>query len=140
MPVFVGRQRLDEAGAFLRRQGRRTGQQARRFQDAVDAGGTAGDDVGVEHHEGQTAVAFEGVGPREGADSFFFGIGEPVVARHQGVVLVDFAEAVFPVVELAGSDAEPGGEATSRDVGLVAPVADEINDGVAGVVGNPAAL
>jgi hypothetical protein len=43
-------------------------------------------------------------------------------------------------VELAQADAQPGDEATSRDVGLVAPVADEVNDGVAGIVGDPAAL
>jgi len=63
-----------------------------------------------------------------------------VIARHQGVVFVDFAEAIFPVVELAWADAEPADEATSRDFGLVAPIADEINDGVADVVGDPAAL
>jgi hypothetical protein len=55
-------------------------------------------------------------------------------------VFVDFAEAFLPVVELAWADGEPFDEATSRDVGLVAPVADEVNDGVAGIVGDPAAL
>jgi len=63
-----------------------------------------------------------------------------VIARHQGVVFVDLAEAVFPVVELAGGQADPGQKAASRDAGLAAPVADEIDDGVAGVVGNPTAL
>jgi hypothetical protein len=55
-------------------------------------------------------------------------------------VFVDLAEALLPVVELAGGDAEPGDEATSRDVRLVAPVSNEVNDGVAGIVGDPAAL
>jgi hypothetical protein len=55
-------------------------------------------------------------------------------------VFVDFAEAVFPVVELAGADADPGEEATSGDLRLVAPVADEIDDLVAVVVGDPAAF
>jgi hypothetical protein len=63
-----------------------------------------------------------------------------MIAWHQGVVFVDLAEAFLPVVELAGGQADPGEEATSREAGLVAPVADEINDGVAGVVGNPTAL
>jgi hypothetical protein len=63
-----------------------------------------------------------------------------MIARHQGVVLVDLAEAILPVVELAGADAEPGDEATSRNLCLVAPVADEVNDGVADVVGDPTAL
>jgi hypothetical protein len=53
-------------------------------------------------------------------------------------VLVDLAEALFPVVELARADADPGQEATDRDLGLVAPGADEIDELVTGVVGDPA--
>jgi hypothetical protein len=55
-------------------------------------------------------------------------------------MFVDLAEAFFPVVELAGGQVDPDAEAASREAGLAAPVADEINDGVAGVVGNPTAL
>ena len=140
VPVFVGRERLDEAGAFFGGHGRRACQQTCGLEDAVDAGGAAGDDIGVEHHEGETAIAFERVGPREGADALLFVIREPMIAWHEGVVLVDLAEAILPVVEFAGSDANPTNEATSRDVGLVAPIADEIDDGIASIVGNPAAL
>jgi hypothetical protein len=75
----------------------------------------------------------------EDADAFLFVVAEPVVAGHPGVVLVDLAEALFPVMELAGADADPGEEATDGEVRLVAPGADEIDDGVAGVVGDPAA-
>ena len=71
-------------------------------------------------------------------DALFLVAGEPVIAWDEGVVLVDFSEAIFPVVELAGGDGEPGDEATSRQIGLVAPVANEIDDGVAGVVRHPA--
>jgi hypothetical protein len=53
-------------------------------------------------------------------------------------VLVDLAEALLPVVELAGADVDPGEEATDGDVRLVAPGADEIDELVAGVVGDPA--
>jgi hypothetical protein len=96
--------------------------------------------VGIEHHEGHAAISFQGVLSGEGLDAFFFIVGEPVVARDPGVVLVDLAEALLPVVELAGSDADPALEARRRDFGLVAPGADEIDDGVAGVVGDPLAL
>ena len=41
-----------------------------------------------------------------------------MVTRHPGVVLVDFAEALFPVVELAGADAEPGKEAADGNLRL----------------------
>jgi hypothetical protein len=80
------------------------------------------------------------VGSGKGPNAFFFVVGEPVIAWHQGVVFVDLAEAFLPVVELAGGQADPGQEATRRDAGLVAPVADEVNDGVADIVGNPTAL
>jgi hypothetical protein len=80
------------------------------------------------------------MGPREGDDAQFFIIGEPVIARDRGVVLVDLAEAQFPVVELAGADADPGQEAADGDVRFVAPIADEIDDGVASIVGDPAAI
>jgi hypothetical protein len=78
------------------------------------------------------------MGAGGGADAFLFVVGEPVVAGDAGVVFVDFAEALFPVVELAGGQSDPLEEATSRQFGLVAPVADEVDDGVAGVVGRPA--
>jgi hypothetical protein len=80
------------------------------------------------------------MGTGEGADAFLFVVGEPVVAGNAGVVFVDFAEAVFPVVELAGGESDPVEESTSREFGLVAPVADEVDDGVAGVVGRPAGV
>jgi hypothetical protein len=54
-------------------------------------------------------------------------------------VFIDLAEALLPVVELAGADADPGQEATDGDVGLAAPGSDEIDDGVAGIVGDPVA-
>jgi hypothetical protein len=76
----------------------------------------------------------------EDADAFFFVVSEPVVARHPGVVFVDLAEALFPVVEFAGADADPGQEAIDGDLRLVAPGPDEIDELVAGIVGNPATL
>jgi hypothetical protein len=53
-------------------------------------------------------------------------------------VLVDLAVTLFPVVEFAGADADPGEKTTDRNLGLVAPGADEIDESVAGIVGNPA--
>ena len=140
VPVFVGLKRLDEAGALFGRFGGSTGQESGGLEDAVDAGRATGGDVGVEHHEGKAAVAVERVAAGEGVDAVLLIVGEPVVAGDEGVVLVGLAEPVFPVVELAGGDAEPGEEATSGEVRLVAPVADKVDELVAGVVGHPAGL
>jgi hypothetical protein len=62
-----------------------------------------------------------------------------MIAWHPGVVFIDFAKASFPVVKLAGADADPGEEADRGDVGFVAPGADEIDDLIADVVGDPLA-
>jgi len=144
MPVFVGFEGLDEARAFFGDVGRSAGQQLSGLEDAVGAGRAASDvawggGIGVEHHESQPPIAFERVVASEGADAIFFVIGEPMIARHPGVVFIDFAEACFPVVELAGADLDPGEEAGRGDVGFVAPGADEIDDLIADVVGDPLA-
>ncbi len=139
MPLLMRAERLDIAGALLGGFGGLAGEQTGGLEDAIGAGGGAGDDVGIKHHEGHAAISFERVLAGESLDAFFFVLGEPMVARDPGVVFVDFAEAVLPVVEFAGLDAEPALEARRRDVGLVAPGADEIDDGVACVVGDPLA-
>jgi hypothetical protein len=55
-------------------------------------------------------------------------------------VLVDLAVAFFPVVKLAGAQFDPVEEAAGRDLGLVAPGADKIDELIADVVGNPASF
>lgn len=137
VPVFVGFERLDEAGSFLGGLGCLSREEPGRFEDAIDAGGTARGDVVVDHHEGESAIAFEGMLACVGADLLLFVVGEPVIARHPGVVFVDFAEAMFPEVELAGADADPAEEARLGDVALLGPGADEIDEVVADVVGDP---
>src|SRR5581483_11744798 len=82
VPVFVGFEGLNKAGAFLGKVGRRPGQESRDFEDAVDAGRAAGDDIGIEHHKGQAAVPFKGMLAGEGPNLFLFVVGEPVVAGH----------------------------------------------------------
>jgi hypothetical protein len=55
-------------------------------------------------------------------------------------VLVDFAIAFSPVVELAGAQPDPVEKVAGRDLGLVAPGADEVDELIAGIVGNPASF
>ena len=131
---------MDVTGAFFGGHGRFPGQQSGALEDAINAARAAGDDVGVEHHETQAAIAFKRVLPGKDTDPLFFVVSEPMIAWDPGVVLVDLAEALFPIVELAGADADPGHEATSRDLRFVAPIPDEIDDRVTGIVGNPGAF
>src|SRR4051794_17486556 len=62
---------------------------------------------------------------------------EPPVAGDQRVVLVGQTVTRPPVVVLAGSDPEPADESSHGDLGVLGPVPDEVDDGVAGIVGNP---
>ena len=112
-------------------------QQSGLFEDAIDAGRAASDDVGIEHHEGHTTIAFQRVRAGEVADARDLVLGKPVVARHPGVVLVDLAEARAPVLELAAADADPRHEMGDGDVGFVGPSPDIIDDRVARVVRHP---
>jgi hypothetical protein len=91
----------------------------------------------VEHHEGQAAVTLQGEEVVEVEDRLLLGVLQPVVAWDPGVVLVGLAVAVLPGVPLGGGQAEPDQEAGDGDAGLAGPTVDEIDDLVAGVVGNP---
>src|SRR4051812_28368770 len=106
-------------------------------EDAVDARGADGHDVGVEHHEGEPPVALERMARVEVDDGSLLPRPEPPIAGHKRVVLVGQPVASAPGVELAGGDAEPVDEPLDGDLGAFGPAADEVDDGVAGVVGNP---
>src|SRR6476661_5485466 len=106
-------------------------------EHAVDARRADGDDVGVEHHEGEPAVAFQRMAGVEVEDGRLLPRLEPPVAGDQCVVLVGQAVARPPAVELAGGDAEPADESPDGDLGALRPIPDEVDDRVAGVVGNP---
>jgi hypothetical protein len=137
MPVFMRFQRLDEARALGGGLGRVTVEQASPLEDTVNAGGTAGDDVPVEHHEGQAAVALVREAGMEVDNGLFLLVFEPVVAWDPGIVLVGLAVAVLPGVPLGSGQAQPQEETGDGDAGLVVPALDKIDDLVAGIVGNP---
>jgi hypothetical protein len=86
-------------------------------EHAVDTRGTGRDDIGIEHHEGETAVAFQGIFLVEVDDRAFLPVFEPPVAGDPGVVLVDLAVAFLPVIELALANAQPGDALLGRQFG-----------------------
>jgi hypothetical protein len=106
-------------------------------EHAIDAGGADRDDIAVEHHERESPVAFESMVLVELDDGSLFPRLQPPVAWHQGIVLVGHSIASFPVVELAGRDPQPGDESGDGDLGSLRPSLDQVNDAVAGIVGNP---
>ena len=106
-------------------------------EHSVDARRTHGDDIGVEHHEGESPVAFQGMGGVVIQDGLLLPGFEPPIARGECIVLIDQSVASPPVVELAGGNAEPVDEPPEGDLSALGPVPHEVDDGVAGVMGNP---
>jgi hypothetical protein len=140
VPVLVRREGLHEALALRGRLGVVPVREPGLAENAVDAGRATGHHVGVEHHEGQAPIPFQGVAGVEVDDGLFLRGFQPMVARDPGVVLVGLAVAVLPGVPLGGADADPEEEAGDGDAGLAGPAVDEVDEGVTGVVGNPGAL
>jgi hypothetical protein len=63
-----------------------------------------------------------------------------MIPRDPGVVLVGLAIALLPGVPLGSAQAEPEQETSDRNAGFAGPAVDEIDDLIAGVVGNPASV
>src|SRR5579871_3003330 len=95
VPVFVRAQRRNEALTLGGRLGGMPIEQASLLEDTVNAGGTTGSDVLVEHHEGQSAVALQREEGMEVADGLFFLVIQPVVAWNPGIVFVGLAITVL---------------------------------------------
>ena len=76
------------------------GHQALLTEYAVHTGWSDGHDIGVQHHQRQTPIAFLRVLGMELDDRFFLPVIEPRVTRDFGVVLIRLAIAGPPVVEL----------------------------------------
>jgi hypothetical protein len=130
-------QRLDKAGSFLGGTPVSDPQQPGPGQHPIDAGGTDGHHILVEHHEGQAAVAFQRVFLVEVNNGFFLPVLQPMVARNPAVVFVGLAVAAFPVEELAARQAGPAHQARGGDLGLVRPAPHEIDHLVAQIVRHP---
>src|SRR5437764_11393482 len=70
-------------------------------------------------------------------DGLLLPLLQPEIAGNPAVVLVHFAVAFPPVVELAGGDVEPLDEPPGADLGLLRPAPDEIHDLVPRIMRNP---
>ena len=137
VPVFVGPDGLLESRAFL---GWLYGMKAHQScvsEDSIDAGRTGGDDIGVEHHEGQTPIAFQGILGVEVQDRLFLPAFEPPLTRDIRIMVVIATVAFSPRVEFARRDAQPTDEAMDGEFGSFGPMCDVVDDGVTDVLGNP---
>jgi hypothetical protein len=70
-------------------------------------------------------------------DGLPFPVFQPEIAWNGGIMLVGFAVAINPAVELALADCKPTDEPIDRNAGLIAPGSGKINNGVSRIMGNP---
>jgi hypothetical protein len=88
------------------------------IEHAIDAGGADRDNVGIEHYEGQSPIAFAGIFGLKIEDGLLFPGLKPPFARDVGVVVVGLSVAFLPGVKLAWRDTQPDDETLERKFGL----------------------
>src|SRR6516225_3450843 len=137
MPMLVRLRRLFKAAPFLRGLPVPLPQQPRTIQHPPHAGWTHRHDVGVQHHERQSPIAFQRILQVERNDRLLLPILQPKVPGNPAVMLVDLAVSLAPAVELAGCNVVPPDETPGTDLGLCRPAPDEIHDLVPRFVRNP---
>ncbi len=101
--------------------------------------GTNGDNIVVQHHESEATIPFKGIVDVEPDDNLSLPLLLPKVTRDGSIVLVGFPVSFYTTVELALCYCQPADEALERDIRFVASAPDKVNDGIAGVMENPAA-
>lgn len=107
---------------------------------AITRGRTYGGHVGIEHHERQAAIAFERVLVIKVENGLPFKRLDPLVARHVRIVLIHLAIALLPIEELAPCDTDPANEPVAWQFGLRRLIANEVDNRVTRIVGNPNAF
>ena len=75
----------------------------------------------IEHHKRKSTVALERISVMEVKNRLLLPSFHPEISRNRAVVLVDFAVAFLPVVELAGSDPNPLDDFPGWRLGTLGP-------------------
>jgi len=105
MPVLVGLKRLNKAGPFLGCLAVPAPEQLGSTQDTINAAGTDGNNIPVEHHIGQATIALQRMLLVKIDDCLPLPILQPEIARNGGIVIVGFAVALLPIVIFTGCQA-----------------------------------
>src|SRR5712671_3206460 len=118
VPMMVRMRWLLETAPLARRVSLPSGEQSGLLEHPPNAGGADGHNIGVQHHERQSSITFQGMFPVEVDDGLLFPRCQPEITGNPTVVLIDAPIAFSPVVELAGSHAQPVDESSGADLGF----------------------
>jgi hypothetical protein len=99
---------------------------------------TARDHVRIEHHVCKSAIPVERMIEMEFDNGLFLFVGEPMIARDLGIVLIRFAITASPLVEGTAVNLGPVQQCAQRDLCLLRPRTDGVNNFVSNIMGNPA--
>lgn len=102
MPVFMRCEWLDKAGSFLAALWCPSLQQASLFENPVHTARRNGNNVIIEHHEGEAAIPLIRIGSMVFDNAPSFPLLKPKITRDQTIMLVDLAVALLPATILAG--------------------------------------
>lgn len=138
--MFKGAQRLHEAGALETFLSIPLLQQTRLRKNAPGAAGTDSNKIAIQQHERQPTVALKGIVQGKLDDCFPFPRFKPEVAWDQPVMFIDLAVALDPCIKFALRHGQPGYDAFQRHFRFLAPLVAEVNNSIADVMGNPAAI
>ena len=93
--------------------------------------------VFVQHHERESAIPVQWVAVEVVDHGLALPFFDPVIPRHQAVVLIHLPVPLAPVVELAPSDPAPLNDLLDRKLGLGGDCVHEVDNLVTTVMGNP---
>src|SRR6266853_3573437 len=137
VPVLVRMRWLLEARPFTRQFALPPREQSCPLKYSPNAGWADSHNVGVQHHECQSTIAFQRVLQVEVDDRVLLPRLQPEITRNPTVVLIDATVALSPVVELAGAHAQPMDESSDGDLRFFRPAPDEIHHLVTHIVRYP---
>src|ERR1700674_4893661 len=107
---------LLEARPFARQFALPPREQSCPLKYSPNAGWADSHNVGVQHHECQSTIAFQRVLQVKVDDCLLLPPLQPKITRDPTVVLVDATVALSPIVELAGAHAQPVDEPPNADL------------------------
>src|SRR6266403_4283634 len=137
MPMLMGRQWLHEAFAFARGSTKAILEQTGGFEHPVHRRWTDRHQIAIQHHERQAPVTLQRILVEKADNGLPLPSFNLVIARHQGVVLIELAKALLPAPELARGKLDPFQKPARRQFGQRRPVMDKVYHRVANIVGHP---
>lgn len=140
MPVLMWLQRLNKAGTLLGFLAVPAPQQIGFAQHTVNAAGTDGNHILIQHHEGQSAITFQRMIKMKLNNGLFLPVIQPEIAGNQAIVLIGPAITLPPAVILAGTEFKPLYKMRHRNVGTIGLISGEIYHCIANIMGNPRRL